>query len=61
MQALKTIGALLVVFITLPIWFFLLYKILQAVDASELMWFLYWIYLPVSTLVAVLVKLSVDE
>jgi hypothetical protein len=29
-----------------PIWLYLLYQILVRVEASELMWFLYWIYLP---------------
>ena len=56
----KAVAALLAAFITLPIWFFLLYRILQAVNASELMWFLYWIYLPFTFLVLVLVRLAED-
>lgn len=32
--------------VTIPIWMVLLYKILVMIDATELMWFLYWIYLP---------------
>jgi hypothetical protein len=46
--ALAVFAALGTIFLTLPIWFFLLYKILQAVNASDLMWFLYWIYAPAS-------------
>lgn len=36
----------------LPIWFYLLYQVLVRVNASELMWFLYWVYVPVALLVA---------
>lgn len=57
----KAIFGLLALFITLPIWFFLLYRILQAVNAGELMWFLYWIYLPATALVSVLSRLADDE
>ena len=39
--------ALMTVFITIPIWFYLLYQILVRVQASELMFFLFWIYVPV--------------
>ena len=43
MKALKII---LTVFVTLPIWYYLLYKILIYVDATDLMWFLYIVYIP---------------
>lgn len=46
----KHIPGLLALFLTLPIWFFLLHRILEAVNASELMWFLYWVYVPAGTL-----------
>lgn len=49
--ALAVLSALLVLLLTLPIWFYLLYKLLQAAQATDLMWFLYWIYLP-ATLIA---------
>lgn len=49
--ALAVFTACAALFLTLPIWFYLLFKILQAVNASDLMWFLYWIYAPVSMLV----------
>lgn len=53
-------GVLLTIFVVMPIWFFLLYRILQAVNAGELMWFLYWVYLPVTLLVAVLTRITMD-
>lgn len=34
--------------VTLPIWFYVLYQILSAVGASELTWFLFWVYIPAS-------------
>jgi ABC-type multidrug transport system permease subunit len=54
MKALKVIWGLVSVMVIGPIWYYLLYKILQAVDASELMWFLYWIYLPTAFFMGVL-------
>ena len=50
--------------ITHPIWYLLLFKILQAIGASELMWFLYWVYLPVGLLLAIvnaIVSSAFDE
>jgi hypothetical protein len=43
------------------IWFYLLYQILQMVHASDLMWFLYWIYVPVSLVVSYLIRHLQDE
>ena len=56
----KAIAGLLALFVTLPIWFFLLHRILEAVNANELMWFLYWAYVPASILVNILAKLAKD-
>lgn len=42
--------ALLAVFVGLPIWLYLLHEVLERVHASELMWFLYWVYIPVNIL-----------
>ncbi len=53
----KTIMAILSVLIVAPIWFYLLYCILVRVEASELMWFLFWIYIPVAVMVAVMREL----
>ena len=48
MNKLKIINGLLAIFVGLPIWFYILYQILDAINASELTWFLFWVYLPVS-------------
>ena len=58
MKALRVIASLLSVFVTLPIWYWLMYRILVAINASELMWFLYWIYLPVALLSSTILKLT---
>ena len=61
MSKAKGFATLLAMFISLPIWFYLLYKILEAVQASELMWFLYWVYLPVNIFITLVVKLSSED
>jgi hypothetical protein len=53
----KVIGILLGFGVTLPIWYYLLYQILVRLNATELMWFLYWIYIPVGIVLQVLGKL----
>jgi hypothetical protein len=58
MNKAKVVATLLAMFVSLPIWFYLLYKILEAVQASELMWFLYWVYLPANIFITLVVKLS---
>lgn len=57
----KLITLLIGLFITGPIWYYLLYKILEAVKASELMWFLYGIYVPVAIIMGIIAKLSEDD
>lgn len=61
MNKTKLVTALMYLLIVTPIWFYLLYKILVAVNASELMWFLYWIYLPMVIVTGVVTKLVSDE
>ena len=57
----KAISGLLAIFVSLPIWFYLLYKILVLVNGTELMFFLFWIYAPVSLLVQVIVRLAEEK
>jgi hypothetical protein len=57
----KIITVVIFLVVTGPIWFYLLYKILQAVKATELMWFLYWIYLPSVIVGGIIAKLSEDN
>jgi hypothetical protein len=54
---LSTLVALVGLLVSLPIWFYLLYQILVRVQASELMFFLFWVYVPVSLLITVISKL----
>ena len=48
------------ILIVQPIWYYLLYKLLEAAHASQLMWFLYLVYLPVSIVLAI-VEIAVKE
>ena len=63
MKAIKIIWAIVGVVVVAPIWYYLLFKILVAVHATELMWFLYWIYFPVALLLGALkaVQEAVDK
>lgn len=54
----KAVGGLIALLVVLPIWYFLLYRILDAVHANELMWFLYWVYVPAGLLVQGLIKVA---
>lgn len=60
MKSIKIAAVFLYCVIVMPIWYYLVYKILQRVDASELMWFLFWIYIPVSFIAIFVIRLS-DE
>ena len=57
----KILAATLMVFCTAPIWFYLLYQILVRVEASEVMWLLYWVYVPVQFFVSLVVKMMECE
>lgn len=50
----EVVGALLTLFIALPIWLFLLYSILSAVHPDRLVWFLYWVYVPVQIIIGII-------
>jgi hypothetical protein len=53
----KGVVALLGLFVVTPIWFYLLHSILIAIHADRLLWFLFWVYLPVGFLMAAMEKL----
>jgi len=57
MKALKAIPMIVAFFINIPIWMYLLYSILKAINPDRLVWFLFWIYLPTTFLTSVLVKI----
>lgn len=46
--------SLLQLLVVQPIWYYLLYQILLLVHATDIMWFLFWVYLPVAILVLIL-------
>lgn len=50
----KNITTSLSLLITTPIYYYIMYQVLVRVDASELMFFLFWVYAPVSMLTIVL-------
>ncbi len=54
-------GILLILsLICLPISFYLSYKTYTMIGATELMWFLYWINMPVIIIVQIISKLIED-
>ena len=57
----KFISAILVLLVTVPIWFYLLYKILIAVNATDLMWFLYWAYVPIAFIASAIAKIAESD
>ncbi len=60
MKKAKIVGVVLGMFVVLPIWCYLPYQVLVRVGASELMWFLFWAYLPVGILVHCLNSIAQD-
>lgn len=58
MKAFKIFGGILALCVTTPIWYILFYKILARIDATDGMWTLFWIYMPVGILVSIILKIS---
>ena len=58
MKKMSIFNGVLAVLIAAPIWYYLLYQILVRVNASELMFFLYWVYLPVGLIGQTLAKIA---
>lgn len=58
MMAFEVIAGLVTIFITAPIWYFLQYRVLQMVGATDLMWFLFWVYVPVGIFASIVFKLA---
>lgn len=56
MKGLKIAVGLVTMFVTIPIWYWLVYQILERVQATQLMWFLYWVYAPVGMFVGAVAK-----
>lgn len=56
MNKLKMINAIIMVLVPLPIWVYLMYQIMVRVQATELMWFLFWVYAPVTVVTGIIAK-----
>lgn len=62
-QKVGCVFAVISLLVTTPIWYYLLYSILKLVNASETMWVLFWIYIPVGFIMSflqVMVKSIMD-
>ena len=46
------------ILLILPIFYYLMYKIFEYIKASELMWFLFWAYVPLSIISNILIKIA---
>lgn len=53
----KVIAAIVTLCVSLPLYLYLLYKILVHIDAPELMWFLFYAYVPVVFVSSLLYRL----
>jgi hypothetical protein len=56
----KAILVILGLFVQFPIYYYLWYKVLRAVHATELMMFLFWVYVPLSIVVFIIAKIVED-
>jgi hypothetical protein len=54
MKAQKIVAMLLGLFVSLPISIYIRYSLLAAVHADRLLWFLFWVDIPVTFLLQVL-------
>lgn len=54
MKKSEMVIAFITFFITGPIWYYLLYSILSAIQVDRLVWFLFWIYVPLVILSGIL-------
>jgi len=46
MNKARLFSAMITTIFTIPIWYYVLYQILSGIQASELTWFLFWVYIP---------------
>jgi hypothetical protein len=58
LKAAKIIVALLGIFVSVPIGIYLQYKILDMVHATDVMWLLFWINVPVMILFQIISKVA---
>ena len=58
MKAAKIITGLLALVVSLPITFYLQYKILSMIQATDVMWLLFWVNVPMFILIQVVSKIA---
>lgn len=56
----KKLNGIIALLLVLPIWYYLLYQILVRVNATELMFFLFWIYIPAAMFTQIAAKMATD-
>ncbi len=54
----RTISGLITIFCLLPIWFYLVYIMLSAANPDRLVWFLYYVYVPLGFINAAISSFS---
>lgn len=58
----KTILSIILgLLVEMPIWIYLIYWILSQLNPDRLIWFLFWIYVPVLVLTGILTKIVTGE
>ncbi len=60
MKAIKVVTGLVVIFIQMPIWWFLVYSILKAINPDRLVWFMFYAYVPIGLFTSIL-SVTVDK
>ena len=53
MKGLKIASGLIALLIAAPIWYYLVYTILSAIHPDRLVWFLFWIYVPMGIIASI--------
>ena len=52
------IASMIISLLYLPVYYYFLYKILEHINASEILWFLFWFLLPFAFAISILSKLA---
>ncbi len=55
------ISLIITLCIVMPMWYFLLYSILKAIEVDRLVWFIFWVYIPVSIFTNILGEVAKHE
>lgn len=61
MRTAKIIEGVGSLFIVYPIWLYLMYWLLKQNNPDRLIWFLFWVYVPVALLIAITSKFTDEE